>query len=136
MQYARTEDLLDGKLPTNGNGRLDPSPLLGTWLNTNGASNGIVKLSLTVKDGALAVQAFGADDPTPTDWGEVKGEVYAKSVDSHEGTAFRAVYDFGFMAAHLQANVKQGVLVVANFAQFKDDSGRANYFVREFYSQA
>ena len=135
MKYARAEELLDTDGAQYANQALDPTPLLGSWLNTNSASSGMAKVVLGTHEGALTVRVFGADKPAPRDWGEVTGEVYAKSFDSQEGTAFSALYDFGFMESQLQANVKQGVLVIASFVQFKDDSGRANYFVREFYYQ-
>jgi hypothetical protein len=135
MKCMRAEEYLDTEEMGDAGGRLDPAPLLGTWLNTNSASRGLVTIILTSHASALTVHAFGADDPSPRDWGEVPGAIYAKSVDSPEGMAFSALYDFGFMATHLQANVKQGVLVIASFTYFKDGSGRAPYFSREFYYQ-
>ncbi|WP_089933473.1 hypothetical protein [Candidatus Entotheonella palauensis] len=135
LQYSRAEDQAVIDVVSDTPDALDPTSLLGTWMNTNGASGGMAKVILTLKDGALTVRVIGADEPEPHDWGEITAAVYAKSVDSKDGMAFSATYDFGFMATHLQVNVKQGVLVIASFTRFKDDSGRANYFVREFFYQ-
>ena len=135
MQCSRTEDQLSYTTTDNPQGVLDLSTLYGTWLNTNPASGGIAKVLLDHRDDVLRVGIFGVDAGGMRDWGEVTAEVYAKSVDAKDGMAFSAVYDFGFMLTRIQANVKQGVLVIASFTQFKDDSGRANYFVREFFHQ-
>jgi hypothetical protein len=37
------------------------------------------------------------------------------------------------METHLQAKTEKGVLVVASFNRFKDQSGRSSYFSREFF---
>jgi hypothetical protein len=47
--------------------------------------------------------------------------------------AFRATYDFGFLETRLEANLSLGLLVIANLNTFRDDSGRSNYFSREFF---
>ncbi len=57
----------------------------------------------------------------------------AVTFDGRQAAAFSAVYDFGFEEVRLQANVKLGVLVVASFNRFRDESGRSNYFGREFF---
>ena len=41
---------------------------------------------------------------------------------------------FGFAETRLQAMVMKGLLVLSQFHGFKDDSGRADYFVREYYA--
>ncbi len=113
--------------------RLNPAALIGHWYNTNPNSQAIQEVMLGTNNGQLTVQILGAVQPRPKDWGTVIGEMFALQVDSRHAKAFRAYYDFGYMDVHLQANIKQGVLVVASFAQFKDDSGRSNYFHREFF---
>ena len=135
MQCSRAEDQLSYEAADKAQGALDLSTLYGTWLNTNPASGGMGKVILDNRDGVLRIRVFGVDEGGAHDWGQITADVYAKSVDSKDGMAFSAVYDFGFMLTRMQANVKQGVLVIANFTQFKDDSGRANYFVREFFHQ-
>jgi hypothetical protein len=62
--------------------------------------------------------------------------VFTDGATSSTSLAFRAFYDLGFKETILQAKVKKGVLVVANFNRFKDGSGRANYFSREFFYRA
>src|SRR5262245_13423207 len=113
---------------------LDLAPLAGIWINTNPASRGIVRVEVTARDGGLAVRAWGAAAPSSQDWGEVWAEsLYTDGIASGKGHGFIAAYDFGFMTSQLQANLSQGLLIVAAFNVFKDGSGRADYFSREFF---
>jgi hypothetical protein len=115
-------------------GDLDLRPLTGVWTNTNPASRGIVRLEVTARDGNLRVRTFGAAEPAPRDWGEVTaGPLFSDGLRSRKGHGFHARYDFGFMESRLQTNLSQGLLIVAAFNVFKDGSGRANYFSREFF---
>jgi hypothetical protein len=110
-----------------------PEPLLGTWLNTNGTSQGIIKAVLTVEDGEVMLQIFAAGVPDVCDWGKAGADIFATDAASTEAMAFSAFYDFGFLETRLQGHVRQGVLIIAKFDQFKDNSGRSNYFSKEFF---
>jgi hypothetical protein len=133
MRFTRAEDQLTG---ANGHSRgvlVDPSPLVGTWLNTDKKTRGIARLDLTQNNGVLKVHAFGACEPAPCDWGEVQGSTFSSGVESSEGMAFTALFDFGFMETFLAVYLKGGILVLDSFNTFRDDSGRADYFSREFF---
>jgi hypothetical protein len=104
----------------------------GEWESTNPATRGISRISIRQEDKGLRVHAFWAFDPEPKDWGAVTAEVFTDAAHSHRMRAFRAIYDFGFMESLLQAKTEKGVLVIASFNRFKDGSGRASYFSREF----
>lgn len=110
-----------------------PELLLGTWINTNRTARGIVKVILAVDEGKLIVNAFGACDPSPCNWGKTTATVFDKEISFPESMALSAFYDFGFMETYLLAHVKLGVLVIAKFDHFKDGSGRSNYFSRDFF---
>src|SRR5262245_24272423 len=133
MHYTKAEDILDSEGMPDSDEAMDLSLFLGTWVNTNSLARGIVKVILSAPAGAFTVRVFGAGDPEPYDWKEVKGAVYTDGVGKHEATSFTALYDLGFMAVQLQTYLAKGVLVIASFAQFKDGSGRANTFVKEFF---
>ena len=62
--------------------------------------------------------------------------VFADGPDSSAPRAFTARFDLGYKEVSLQAKVKKGVLVVANFNRFSDNSGRAAFFSREFFYRA
>jgi hypothetical protein len=104
----------------------------GEWESTNSTSTGISRIIIKEQDGRLSVHAFGAFEPEERDWGTVPAEVFTDTAHSSRIRAFRALYDFGFMESLLQAKTEKGVLVIASFNRFKDGSGRANYFSREF----
>ena len=112
-----------------------PGPLVGTWLNTNSATQGITRAILAIKGQQITLRIFAAGDP-PLDWGETDASVFATDTSSTEAMAFSAFYDFGFMETQLQAHVRQGVLIIAKFDRFKDNSGRSNYFSKEFFYRA
>jgi hypothetical protein len=115
----------------------DRSEMLGDWLNTNPDSNGILRLLIDDdgRNGAV-IRAWGAQVPHPVEWGSAPAALFALSSGSSSAKAFSATYDTADVVVTLQANIKQGVLVVASFTEFCDDSGRSNYFHREFYYQS
>ena len=112
---------------------LKPALLLGTWYATDKEAAGVARLELAEADEAVVVRAFGDADAQPYDWGEVHATVYGNSPTATDAMAFSAVYDFGFMTTLLAAYAKQGILVLDTFTTFKDDSGRADFFSREFF---
>ena len=112
---------------------LDVAALLGVWHATDRRNPGVVRLELSRRDRTLLVRSFGAESPEPLDWGEVAATSYGSSVAATEAMAFTAGYDFGFLDVTLAAYAKQGILVLDTFTVFKDDSGRADYFTREFF---
>lgn len=120
---------------------VDPEPLLGDWHNTNPDSRGIVAVSLRREDGRVLVRAAGAapgDGPPaerrPLDWGETEADVVcAAGPGGGAAAGFTARFDHGFGHSVLQANLAQGLLIVAVFNRFADASGRSDYFAREFY---
>jgi hypothetical protein len=121
------------QLESGAKGAIDPTPFHGVWVNTNEATRGIARIELGAREGAFTVRVFGADDSSLIDWGEVEARLFADTGGAHGGTTFLTVYDFGFMEVYLHAWVKLGVLVIAKFDRFKDDSGRSNRFSREFF---
>jgi hypothetical protein len=113
--------------------RVDPVPMCGTWFNTDKNTAGVVRMVLAESSGRFVVHAWGAGTPDLFDWGEIAATAHAANVGSHQGMAFSALYDFGFVETFLAAYTKSGILVLDTFNTFKDGSGRANYFTREFF---
>lgn len=130
LKCMRIEDRLAGAAPAGG---VDPSPMFGTWHNTDKQTAGVVRMVLAERGGRFVVHAWGAGSPALFDWGEIEATAHAANVGSREGMAFTAVYDFGFVETVLAAYTKSGILVLDTFNTFKDGSGRANYFTREFF---
>jgi hypothetical protein len=128
-KLMRTEDRLTGEAPA----AVDPTPMFGTWHNTDKQTGGVVCMSLAESGGRFVVRAWGAGSPDLYDWGEVEATAYAAGVGAAQGMAFSAVYDFGFAETILAAYTKSGILVLDTFNSFKDKSGRSDYFTREFF---
>lgn len=107
---------------------------LGVWDSTNSRTTGIRRVEITTHNNRLFLHAYGADDGSLCDWGKVEVDLFTDGVESPLATKFRAFYDFGFMEIRIHAWVKLGVLVFSIFNRFKDQSGRNNYFDREFFA--
>lgn len=131
VSSVRLEDRLAGESP--GGGQVDPSPMFGTWHNTDKATGGIVRMVLAERNGTFIVHAWAAGASDLHDWGEAAATAHAANVHSPGGMAFSAVYDFNFVETILAAYMKSGILVLDTFNTFKDGSGRSNYFTREFF---
>jgi hypothetical protein len=115
---------------------LEPLTLARSWVNTNRDSRGIVGVRLRSVEGKLRITVEGAANGSPVNWGEVEVEaVYAENADSRRSMAFVARYHFGFLDTLLEGNVNSGLLVLAAFHTFRDQSRRANYFAREFFRE-
>lgn len=108
----------------------DLSMLAGTWVNTNERTRGIARIRAAVDAGVLQVNVVGADD---ADWGVVPANVYFARNDEGLEQPFTTSYELGSADVTLQGFLRQGVLVVLSFTRFRDGSGRANYFNKEFF---
>lgn len=136
----------------------DPTVLESRWRNLNDNGPGVTEIDCVVRDGDLVVRATGAGQDGPIDWGETVATVYndisasggsraapgpvtAGEPTFHyadvsltaAGPAFWATFDLGFARVELQGRINLGVLVVAEFTEFRDDSGRADYYCREVF---
>ena len=60
------------------------------------------------------------------------GKPRRRSWPTHDG-ALTATFEFGFMRADTHMRINKGVFVIVLFVTFLDDSGRSNYFNREFF---
>ncbi|MFT4587483.1 MAG: hypothetical protein ACI9VS_001052 [Candidatus Binatia bacterium] len=114
---------------------LDLPPLLGEWRNTNPNTGEIARLTVQLVDGQLSLEIFGAGADGLIPWGTAPILVYAASMTSDQVLGMESRYDFGFMVSLLALNYAKGVLVIQSYNRFNDDSGRPNYFTREFFHQ-
>jgi hypothetical protein len=132
LNYSRIEDV-----PPFGDQEPGPvgiAPMLGSWISTNPYGQGIKEFVISRKNDQAYLQIYGTGRPEPIDWGETPiSAIYGKDVCSSEPMAFEAQYDLGFMHVHMQGNFSLGLIVLACFNVFTDNSGRSNYFSREFF---
>jgi hypothetical protein len=109
------------------------SIFVGSWGNTNSEGNGIVSVSFEdTKDGST-MRVFQRDDSGLHDWGTTTVEIYCEAGTASEPAKIKASFDLELIDVFLHGWVKQGVLVLALFRRFKDESCGSNYFDREFF---
>jgi hypothetical protein len=71
--------------------------LLGTWVNVNPTTRGIVKVVITNSLATgFSVNTFGACTPIPCDHGSIPASRFSKTVSSTVAQGFRTQYEFGF----------------------------------------
>jgi hypothetical protein len=112
---------------------IDPSPLLGEWINYDQQTRNILRLTLASSGGRVTVRVLGAALPEPIDWGETAAEPFAGAVDSEEAVGFKAFYDVGFLRTMLVSYLNKRLLVVDAYTVFHDGSGRSSYFARDHF---
>lgn len=131
MQFAQICD----RVETNGSvSDIDRRAFPGTWINSNPDTNGIAKIVLVESNGDLSLQVSAIGPNGLIDWGIANAEIFASGPSSRVGAGFTCVYDFGFAEARLQGMLMKGLLVLAQFHLFKDDSNRTDYFLREYFA--
>jgi len=130
IQFAQLSDLVDSNPIT----RIDPKSLLGHWINSNPDTTSIARINITESNNRLQLEVFGVGPDGPIDWGKANAEVFASGPASSTAAGFTCTYDFGFGEARFQAMIMKGLLVLAEFHSFKDDSKRASYFLREYFA--
>jgi hypothetical protein len=117
-------------------GNNDPSELRGTWIGVApDVAKSIAALECDMVSGEFMVRADGVGADGPVDWGTTTAHLYADAAFPQDPPAFLATFDHGYMRVHLQARINRGILVVCEFTQFIDDSGRSDYFIRECYQR-
>jgi len=104
---------------------IDPSTLLGDWINYDVTSRNIAGLTISRRseDVLLSID----------DWGETTALPFSLTNAGGEAAAFRAAYDFGFARIAILAYLNKRLLVVDAYTTFHDDSGRSNYFARDHF---
>lgn len=132
MRYTRANDHASDDTHPVG---LPVEGMEGLWFNCDPGTGEISTINLTIREGAIVMQAFGANTPEPIDWGETSITLYVDRIGSSVITGLTADYDFGFMKTRIAGNIKYGVLVIQSYNEFCDQSGRPAYFTREFFSR-
>jgi len=130
MQFAQICD----RVSVEGAQPIDTSALPGIWINSNPDTNGIARIVMSESGGNLSLQTYAVGPDRLIDWGTVAVNVFAATPSSRVAAGFTCTYDFGFVETELQGMIMKGLLVLAQLHRFKDESGRADYFVREYFA--
>lgn len=131
MEFAQLYDRVE---TSGGDAAIDASALAGTYINSNPLTNGIARMVVAEKDGRHTLRVYAVGPEEEVDWGETELQVYASGPAARTAAGFTCRYDFGFADVRLQAMVMKGLVVLSQFHHFKDESGRADFFVREYYA--
>lgn len=131
MDFAQLCDRVEADAPA---GPIEFSQWTGTWFNSNPDTTGIARLLISETNGnfSLEVHAIGRDGLI--NWGTTAINTLAASPSSRTGAGFTCLYDFGFVTTRLQGMIVKGLIVLAQFHSFKDESGRMDFFVREYFA--
>lgn len=130
MQFAQLRD----HVQTGAAGPIEVSGLAGTWVNSNPDTSGVARMVITQTGEKLSLRVYAIGPDGLIDWGSVDIDIFASSASSRAATGFTCLYDFGFVETKLQAMILKGLIVLAQLHRFKDDSKRADYFVREYFA--
>jgi len=133
MQFAQICDRV--KIDPASVGPISLSAFPGTWFNSNPDTTGIAQIVMSESAGNLFLQTFATGPAGLIDWGKVAAHVFTAGPSSRLPAGFTSRYDFDFVEIQLQGMLMKGLLVLAQFHSFKDDSGRADHFGREYFAQ-
>lgn len=123
-----------GSLAVSAPARASDAQFAGLWLNADSATRGIVRFMVTGSPGALGVHVYGACEPTACDWGMAPLTTYGDNVSDPNHKYGSAVYNFGFATSMLTFQlIDPNTIVVDDYEQFHDGSGRQNYHNREVF---
>ncbi len=120
-------------------GSRDLASLIGTWRALAPAASQIAALECSLASGQLRARAEGAGRAgragaiRPVDWGEAEAHLYADAHYPGNPPVFLTMFEHDGMRVHVQARANRGVLVVCEYTEFTDGSGRRDYFLRECY---
>jgi hypothetical protein len=133
IQAIKRDDLQADRRPeiAHQDAGVDLSPFLGTWVNTFRETRSITQFVLTQTSAGYIITTFVSDGVG--DLGTAEVVPFAPNVDSRRADGFTARYDFGFLEMSLAAYYTKGLIVVSQYTRFKDQSGRPDYFNREFF---
>jgi hypothetical protein len=132
LQFAQLSDRVETAGSTVG--PIDLQAFPGLWVNSNPDTKGIARMVMSESKGKLSLQVYAIAPDGLIDWGKADVTVFAALPSSRAGAGFTCLYDFGFAETQLQGMIMKGLLVLAQFHRFKDDSKRVDYFVREYFA--
>jgi len=131
LQFVQLSDRVES---SGSSTAMDTQALPGVWINSNPNTTGIARMVMSESDDGLSLQVFAVGPEGLIDWGSARVRVFAGLPTSRAGAGFTCNFDFGFAETELQGMIMKGLLVLAQFHRFKDNSNRADFFVREYFA--
>jgi hypothetical protein len=113
-----------------------PSDFVGTWVNKNANTSGITRLVVTSAGGnQLNIQVFGKCHPTDCEWGTKPLVTYGLNVQDTNHNYATTIYNQGFANSVLTLGYAGNEILLQGYTQFLDNSGRQNYYLRDYFQQ-
>lgn len=113
---------------------------LGDWINVDANTHSVPKLSVSLADKDVSVHVWGACQPTPCDWGEVKADAFAQNVSSNalsDATVLQGVFKTSFAETNFSVRPDGAdKLRFETATHFTDNSGRSNYSSTDIFKRA
>ena len=133
MQAIKRDDRVADGSPemVKASASVDLTHFLGTWINTFRDTRSITRFVLAQASEGYTITPYVSNGAG--DLGVAEVVPFAPNVDSRQADGFTARYDFGFLEMSLAAYYTKGLIVVSQYTRFKDESGRPDYFNREFF---
>ncbi|WP_394846938.1 hypothetical protein LZC95_05660 [Pendulispora brunnea] len=134
---TRDRDHFDGAPGTDAAAsELDVTGLLGTWVNCNVNSCGIVRADIAYITGrghALALRPYGGTEGGLIPWGSAPAAVLSDDVSSLRAIGLTASFDQGFQRVLVVGYLNRGHLSFETATIFTDGSARAPYLTRHHF---
>ena len=109
---------------------------LGRWVNSYDKARAIGEITFFISNGELFIALTGSKaGPCPGEWEAVPVQIYSYAPDTNDVVAFRAQVELGNMHAFLAMNDNKGLLIIAGYFSYKNNEGKSDFFVREFFSK-
>ncbi|BAY60063.1 hypothetical protein NIES22_01200 [Calothrix brevissima NIES-22] len=114
-----------------------PADFIGTWVNKDSNTRGVTRLVVTsAGSNKLNIQVFGKCHPTDCDWGTTSVVTYGLNVQDTNHTYATANYNQGFSNTLLTLDYAGSQIMLQSFTQFLDNSGRQNYYSRDYFQKS
>ena len=101
----------------------------GLWINVDQERPGIAKCKIHYENNQYIVQMWGACKPTACDWGETASEKVSMDVCKFELLWNKVT----FAESTITYEMIDGKLKLTNKRHFKDNSGRPDYTLVEYF---
>ena len=105
---------------------------MGVWYNLNQKTDHLQSVTLARRGEAFSLSARVPDEAGSASWAAVPAQVYVAD-GTNKPMGFHARFKTATAETCLAANVMQGLCVIQTYTDFQDQSGRSNYFSKEFF---
>lgn len=114
-----------------------PGDFIGTWVNKDANTRGVTRLVVTSAGGdKLNIQVFGKCHPTDCEWGTKSLVTYGLNVQDSNHKYATTIYNQGFSNSILTLSHIDNSIMLQGYTQFLDNSGRQNYYSRDYFQRA